>query len=66
VAGAGLALAALAFSLTRGAVLGLVAGSLLWLAAVRPRTALIVAAVVAVIWLIGLVARGPEARWYRW
>jgi hypothetical protein len=26
----------------------------------------IVAAVVAVIWLIGLVARGPEARWYRW
>lgn len=26
----------------------------------------IVAAVVAVIWLIGLVSHGPEARWYRW
>jgi hypothetical protein len=26
----------------------------------------IVAAIVAVIWLIGLFARAPEARWYRW
>jgi hypothetical protein len=26
----------------------------------------IVAAIVAVIWLVGFAARGPEARWYRW
>jgi hypothetical protein len=26
----------------------------------------IIAAIVAVIWLIGLVAHSPEARWYRW
>jgi hypothetical protein len=26
----------------------------------------IVAAIVAVIWLIGLFAHPPEARWYRW
>ena len=26
----------------------------------------IVAAIVAVIWLVGLFARGPEAHWYRW
>ncbi len=26
----------------------------------------IVAAIVFVVWLIGFVARGPEARWYRW
>jgi hypothetical protein len=26
----------------------------------------IVAAVVLVLWLIGFLARGPEARWYRW
>jgi hypothetical protein len=25
-----------------------------------------VALVLLVIWLIGLVARGPERRWYRW
>ena len=32
------------------------AWSLLW----------IIAAVVLVLWLIGFLARGPEARWYRW
>ena len=26
----------------------------------------IVAAIVLALWLIGFVARGPEARWYRW
>jgi hypothetical protein len=26
----------------------------------------IVAAVVLALWLIGFLARGPEARWYRW
>jgi hypothetical protein len=26
----------------------------------------IVALVVLVLWLIGFLARGPEARWYRW
>jgi hypothetical protein len=26
----------------------------------------IVAAIVFVVWLIGLLAHGPEARWYRW
>jgi len=26
----------------------------------------IIAAVVLVMWLIGFLARGPEARWYRW
>jgi hypothetical protein len=26
----------------------------------------IIAAVVLVLWLIGFLARGPEARWYRW
>jgi O-antigen ligase len=52
-----LALAALAFSFTRGAILGLVGGSLLWLAVVRPRTALIVAVVVAV----GGIALAPGA-----
>ncbi len=26
----------------------------------------IVAAIVLVLWLIGFLARGPEARWYRW
>jgi len=26
----------------------------------------IVAVVVLVLWLIGFLARGPEARWYRW
>jgi hypothetical protein len=25
-----------------------------------------IAVVMLVVWLIGLVARGPEARWYRW
>jgi hypothetical protein len=25
-----------------------------------------IAAVVLVLWLIGFLARGPEARWYRW
>ena len=26
----------------------------------------IIAAVVLVLWLVGFLARGPEARWYRW
>jgi hypothetical protein len=26
----------------------------------------IVAAILLAIWLVGLVARAPEARWYRW
>ncbi|HEY8844139.1 MAG TPA: hypothetical protein VIM23_09570 [Gaiellaceae bacterium] len=26
----------------------------------------IVAVIVLVLWLIGFLARGPEARWYRW
>lgn len=26
----------------------------------------IIAAIVAVVWLIGFVARVPDARWYRW
>jgi hypothetical protein len=26
----------------------------------------IIAAILALIWLVGLFARGPEARWYRW
>ncbi len=26
----------------------------------------IVALVVLVLWVIGFLARGPEARWYRW
>lgn len=26
----------------------------------------IVAAVLAVVWLLGFFASGPEARWYRW
>ena len=26
----------------------------------------IVAAIVLALWLIGFLARGPEARWYRW
>lgn len=26
----------------------------------------VVAAVLAVVWLLGFLARGPEARWYRW
>jgi hypothetical protein len=26
----------------------------------------IVAAILLVMWLVGLVARAPEARWYRW
>jgi hypothetical protein len=26
----------------------------------------IIAAIVAVVWLIGLFAHAPEARWYRW
>ena len=25
-----------------------------------------VAGIVLVLWLIGFLARGPEARWYRW
>jgi hypothetical protein len=45
---AALALAAVAFSFTRGAVGGLVAGGLIWLAVVRPRAALAAAVVIAV------------------
>ena len=26
----------------------------------------IIAAIVAVVWLIGFIARTPDARWYRW
>jgi hypothetical protein len=26
----------------------------------------IIAAIVLALWLIGFLARGPEARWYRW
>jgi hypothetical protein len=26
----------------------------------------ILAVIVLVLWLIGFLARGPEARWYRW
>jgi hypothetical protein len=26
----------------------------------------IIAAIVLVVWLIGFLARGAEARWYRW
>ena len=26
----------------------------------------ILAAIVLALWLIGFLARGPEARWYRW
>jgi hypothetical protein len=26
----------------------------------------IVAAVLAILWIVGFFARGPEARWYRW
>jgi hypothetical protein len=26
----------------------------------------IVAAIVLALWLIGFLARGPDARWYRW
>jgi len=26
----------------------------------------IVAAVLAIVWLLGFFASGPEARWYRW
>jgi hypothetical protein len=26
----------------------------------------IVAAIVAILWIVGFFARGPEARWYRW
>ena len=26
----------------------------------------IIAAVVLVMWLVGFLARGPQARWYRW
>ena len=26
----------------------------------------IVAAVLALLWIIGLLVHGPEARWYRW
>jgi O-antigen ligase len=43
-----LAVQPLIFSFTRGAIVALVIGSLLWLAIVRPRTAVLVAAVVAV------------------
>lgn len=44
-----LAVQPLIFSYTRGAIVALVIGSLLWLAIVRPRTAILVAAVVAVV-----------------
>ena len=27
---------------------------------------IILAAIVAVLWLVGFFARAPEARWYRW
>jgi O-antigen ligase len=47
-AAAGLALAALALSYTRGAILGLVGGALIWLAFVRPRTAAAVLVIVVV------------------
>jgi putative inorganic carbon (HCO3(-)) transporter len=47
-AAAALALVALAFSFTRGAILGLVGGSLIWLAVVRPRAAVGAAVAVAV------------------
>lgn len=43
-----LAVQPLIFSFTRGAIVALVIGSLLWLAIVRPRTAVLVAAVVAI------------------
>lgn len=26
----------------------------------------VLAAIVAIVWLLGFVARGPDARWYRW
>jgi O-antigen ligase len=52
-----LGVAALAFSFTRGAILGLVGGVLVWLAFVRPRSALIVAVVIAV----GGVTLAPAA-----
>jgi O-antigen ligase len=45
---AALALAAVAFSFTRGAVGGLVAGGLIWLAVVRPRAALAAAVAIAI------------------
>ena len=51
------ALAALAFSYTRGAIVGLVGGVLVWLAVVRPRSAVAVAVVVAV----GGVLLAPSA-----
>ncbi|MEA2503513.1 MAG: hypothetical protein QOG36_556, partial [Actinomycetota bacterium] len=25
-----------------------------------------IAAIALVVWLVGLIARGPERRWYRW
>ena len=43
-----LALAAVAFSFTRGAVAGLVAGGLVWLAVVRPRVAVVALVAVAI------------------
>lgn len=43
-----LALPAVIFSYTRGALIGLVLGSLVWLAFVRPRAALVVAVTVAI------------------
>lgn len=43
-----LALAAVAFSFTRGAVAGLVAGGLVWLAVVRPRIAIVALVAVAI------------------
>ncbi|MGI8731522.1 MAG: O-antigen ligase family protein [Solirubrobacteraceae bacterium] len=44
-----LAVQPLIFSFTRGAIVAIVAGSLLWLAVVRPRSVIIVAAVIAVL-----------------
>lgn len=44
-----LAVQPLIFSFTRGAIVALVIGSLLWLAIVRPRTAVLVAALVAIV-----------------
>ena len=48
-AGIALALPALVFSFTRGAILALVLGSLLWLALLRPRAALLVGVAIAVL-----------------
>jgi lysylphosphatidylglycerol synthetase-like protein (DUF2156 family) len=47
-------------------LLGLLIAILLFGIGFAVKVLWIVAAIVLALWLIGFLARGPEARWYRW